>query len=561
MINQNLSKSANAPSTPETQLSQAMKFAQAREGLPDIGIIDPTKRALVVEELKKDKPNLKALLPKICNDIFIVCQDKERLHAIVRDGNSYISIPMNGPQMQLLITDYFFNHSGQYLSEHIVEPYYRTQKYVSAKSAFNVAIVKRAARTANNTVEINLANQGMVVEADSNGYRIKTQLESSSQFRNLSSAYSLFTPVPQGEGDISKIWKYVNVTSPSSQLLLISSMLYSFWGNVGYPFVCFVGQAGSGKSESARFVIKLIDNNPIQLRILSEHDADLLIGCHNAYVIGFDNIEELKTSLSNKLCTVVTGGTFPTRQKFTDTDEVIMYVSNPVFTTSIVLPITKPDLMDRSITLYCHRFEGSNRLPQSELDSAFEQDGPVILGGLFELLSKTLAILPTFRPNQFDRLAEFSRFGQCVALALGLSPESFLEAFEYSQKQMANNIGDNDCLLEPLMQMLSRTQGDTWRGNTSRLLETITPATKPRDWPVSAAAAGKRLIALQPVLKLLGVDYDVVESGGRKVIIKKLPNFDASTFNVLYTTPPPLKQPILTSVTTTVTPLMEPDGE
>lgn len=526
-------QSTEIPSNPKT-LAKLMAFYNARQNLPDIDTIDPVKKAKVEQELAKEKgTNWPQLVRNVCSNIFLLTNDKEKLYIVFRYQNYYWALPLTSSEVIKIFKDVFWNHSSLVLTDGIIVDFFNRESYLKEKAKLQFPVHKRSAQTSKTSVEINLVIDGKVAVVCPEGYAIKRQIECQSQFIKRSESFALYEPVEQGQGDLQRLWKFMNVSSEHGKLMVLSCCLYSWFGKTGYPFVSFVGQAGSGKSEALRFLVKLIDNTPWLLRSLSENEQDVAIACASSQVVAFDNISDLSPKMSNTLCKASTEANNSNRKHYTNDEEVLLPLNNPIFATSISIPITKPDLMDRAITIACDRFEETMRRPQSELNEAFELDAPFIMGGLLDLLSRTLGILETFQTQRVHRLADFSKFGQCMAIALGKTADDFLNAFEISQRNIATDISDSDCLLQPLLQFLSNQRSNRWEGTTTQLFNALgVPDRLPRDWPGSAAVAGKRFVALQPVLNVLGVDYKVVESGKRKVLIELKPSFDRELYSV-----------------------------
>ena len=53
-----------------------------------------------------------------------------------------------------------------------------------------------------------------------------------------------------------------------------------------------------------------------------------------------------------------------------------------------------------------------------------------ILGGIFDTLSAALRLYPTIRPSSLERMADFTRVGAAIAVALGYGEEEFLSAYD-----------------------------------------------------------------------------------------------------------------------------------
>lgn len=55
---------------------------------------------------------------------------------------------------------------------------------------------------------------------------------------------------------------------------------------------------------------------------------------------------------------------------------------------------------------------------------------PLILGNIFDILSKAIKIYPNVKLNKLPRMADFSHWGYAIAQALGDLGETFLDEYK-----------------------------------------------------------------------------------------------------------------------------------
>jgi hypothetical protein len=87
-------------------------------------------------------------------------------------------------------------------------------------------------------------------------------------------------------------------------------------------------------------------------------------------------------------------------------------------------------LLDRSLLFELNRIEPENRKEESVFWREFEEALPEIMGGLFDTLSRAMAIYPTLDLKDLPRMADFARWGCAVAEALGIGRDKFLEYYK-----------------------------------------------------------------------------------------------------------------------------------
>jgi hypothetical protein len=129
---------------------------------------------------------------------------------------------------------------------------------------------------------------------------------------------------------------------------------------------------------------------------------------------------------------------------------------------------TRSDLVDRSLLFALERIPEAKRKTERELWSKFRADIPVILGGVFDIISKAMALQPTVKLSSFPRMADFAEWGCAIALAMGYSQEEFEGALA-SNKDDQNETVLNEDWLAPVILKLMATR-DTWEGTASELL-------------------------------------------------------------------------------------------
>ena len=85
-----------------------------------------------------------------------------------------------------------------------------------------------------------------------------------------------------------------------------------------------------------------MDPNGAPLRSLPREDRDLFIAATNSHVQAFDNVSGMPQWTSDALCRLSTGGSFATRQLYTDGDEMLFEASRPVILNGITDIVTRP---------------------------------------------------------------------------------------------------------------------------------------------------------------------------------------------------------------------------
>lgn len=152
---------------------------------------------------------------------------------------------------------------------------------------------------------IDLASKtGEVVEIDQAGWRILQN--SPVAFRNSSIQREI--PTPHSGGDVTRFLDFVNVELEEQKILLLAALCAAPLEDIARPIIGFIGQQGSAKTTAARFFRMLMDPSEPMVNDYRPDKRELsLVFLHNALPV-FDNLSTIPLSMSNMLCSAVTGG-------------------------------------------------------------------------------------------------------------------------------------------------------------------------------------------------------------------------------------------------------------
>ncbi|HXM55108.1 MAG TPA: hypothetical protein VOB72_06935 [Candidatus Dormibacteraeota bacterium] len=290
-------------------------------------------------------------------------------------------------------------------------------------------------------------------------------------------------PVPASDGDINELRRFVNVASDDDWRLLVAWMLAAWRGKGPYPILILRGEQGSAKSTTARNLRALVDPNTSPLRAEPKELRDLMITATNSWCTAFDNLSRLPFWLSDSLCRLATGGGFAIREHYENDQEVIFDVSRPALITGIEDVVTNADLLNRVLTIDLPRIPEDQRRTERELEAAFDEAQPRILGGILTALCRTLAV--GIIKVDVPRMADFAEKSVAAERALGWPSGSFLSAYA-GNREMARETSLDNSLIAGLVRKIAEEGGFT--GRASQLLDRLEgqvdeQTRKRRDWP------------------------------------------------------------------------------
>lgn len=316
--------------------------------------------------------------------------------------------------------------------------------------------------------------------------------------------------IPRKGGAIEKIFDYVNL-GPYHTLFLCW-LVAAFIPNIPHPALIFYGEKGAAKTTTCSFLKQIID--PSALETLALPNArSLLLSLQSHWFLNFDNISNISEETSDTLCRAITGGGIQLRKLFTDSEDVIYTFQRCISLNGINNVVNRADLLDRSILLELRRISEDKRREIREVQSNFLVDLPSILGGIFDTLSKAMAIYPSVKLDKLPRMADFAHWGYAIGEALGSRGKDFLS--EYTANIESQNIEVlNSDVVATLMVAFMQDRAE-WYGRVSDLfieLSAIAPAygisPLSRDFPSKPNVLSRRLNSIRSNLEIAGISFE-----------------------------------------------------
>jgi len=322
-------------------------------------------------------------------------------------------------------------------------------------------------------------------------------------------------PEPVAGGRVDELRPFLNIGSDEDWVLCLAWLTAALRPTGPYTVLIVNGEQGSAKSTFCRMLGSLIDPRVAPLRPGPRDVRDLMIAASNSWVLIFDNLSRLSSSMSDALCRLATGGGYSARALFRDADEKLFDVKRPVMANGISEFVSRSDLLGRAICLTLPRISSGWRT-EVDLWREFREAHPRILGSLLDAVSIGLRRLPDVRQDT-QRMADFATWGIAVEPSFGVEPGTFMAA--YSGKRDASDALAVE--MSPVGPSLRKFVADkrSWKGDAKTLLHELSTRgysdfeTRERvDWPRTPKGMSEALRRVAPNLRAIGVD---VEYGGR----------------------------------------------
>ena len=351
------------------------------------------------------------------------------------------------------------------------------------------------------------------IRIDANGWEIISK--SPILFKRYSHQAPQLTP--QGGGNLHDLLDFINLQDASQNLLMLIYVVSCFIPGIPHPIPVLYGPQGSGKTTIFRMLRSLIDPSCTPVLSFPKNKSELVQQLSHHWSPFYDNIRVISDSISDLLCRAVTGEGFTKRKNYSDDDDVIYSYRRCIGLNGVDVIVQRPDLLDRSILFGLERISPSERQEERKLLKRFEDKRPLLLGAIFDTLSKAIRIHPTINLSELPRMADFATWGCAIAVALGYSQEDFLTAYSLNYQMSNEEALQANPLGSVILEFMEKQ--DFWEGSATELfsaLDSIVSSleinTKSPLWPKAPHALTVRLNQVATNLRAMGIS---VETGGR----------------------------------------------
>ena len=141
---------------------------------------------------------------------------------------------------------------------------------------------------------------------------------------------------------------------------------------------------------------------------------------------------------------------------------------------------------------------------------------PFLLGWIFDILAKSMEILPTVKVENLPRLADFYRWGIAISGALGESESAFMAAFEKNRQKINEALLDANSLASTLVDFMSRQS--KWEGTATDLLNALIKQTGAKTLPKAPNQLSRELKEIETTLGKSGIELQWGRYSDRNVV-------------------------------------------
>jgi hypothetical protein len=370
---------------------------------------------------------------------------------------------------------------------------------------------------------------GRIAAVDGGGWRFAS--DPPVLFRRFPNLKAL--PDPEPGGDAKALVGYSNLKTNRDKRLFTAYTVTLPLPHIGRPIFNATGPMGSGKTTLTRVLKRTWD--PTAPESVRYDPRDILQKVSHAFAVMFDNLSSLSDSASDTACRLVTGEADSKRKLYTDDEDVIVEVRRAVLLNGINVPTDRGDVLDRMLPVELERIPDRERRTEEELWERFEAEHPQLLGALFSVLSKAIALKPSIKLSRRPRLADLGEYAAAVYEVMGWGAERFLEDWDEVVKVQNQATLDGSPVAQAIIKFME--DKEEYTGTASDLhkkLEAVAEdlgvsIVRDKAWPKSARWLWRRIKEVLPLLVTAGVGATRERPDtGTVIALRKVPKNDAS---------------------------------
>lgn len=316
-------------------------------------------------------------------------------------------------------------------------------------------------------------------------------------------------PEPIRGGSVEELRHLLNMPDDDAWVLTVGWLVGALHPTGPYGVLSISGEHGSAKSTTSRIVRRTIDPNLADLRRPPRDERDAFISAGNSWISAYNNLSGVSANLSDAFCALATDGGFATRTLYADDDESIFSARRPVILNGIEPPASRPDLVDRTISIVLKTIGEDARREERDIFAEFDRIHARVLGGLLDAVVSALMNRDKVKLKRLPRMADLSIWVTAAEPGLGWKDGRFVEAYFRNRSEANTDVVEGSSLSVAIMALLSK---GPFQGTMQDLLSTLTEGFAgkqvPKDWPLTHQKLRVDLLRLAPNLRSAGYRID-----------------------------------------------------
>ena len=423
-------------------------------------------------------------------------------------GNRYITCSVNDKRFSNHLLVKAREKTGHFLSTKSISPVLQNIEAETEMSDVTQPVFNRVGKVDQSFWYDLNDNKGNLLVIQDGGWFHYPQDHTTANFRSTTNMGSQVMPVENG--DLRKVLSLFNFTTEDDADMFLVTLVSCYIPGIQHPVIAFHGPKGSAKSTSLKVLKQIVDPGPHELSSLPSKVEDITLQVASNHLVCYDNLDHISASQSDRLCQVVSGGSMTKRQFYRDEDTITTKFSGGIVAVNgINLVVTRPDLLDRTVTFELSRISPEHRRTEEDLMEELEQILPEMVGGIMDTLAKAMPVYKTLNVGNLPRMADFYKWGCAIAEVIGIGAKRFKELYARQlQKSVVAAIDNNPVALAIQSLMYGLPKWDGYVGDLFQKLGEIAGElgyeNDPR-WPRSSNRLFSRLNEIDVDLKEIGI--------------------------------------------------------
>src|ERR671921_660216 len=255
----------------------------------------------------------------------------------------------------------------------------------------------------------------------------------------------------------------------------------------------------------------------------------------HAYIVMLDNQNTIPEWAADTLCRLVTGEADSKRRLYTDDEDVIIELRRPAILNGINVPTERGDVLDRSLVVELERIPDAERKTEEEIWEHFAQEHPKLLGTLFDILSKAIALKPSLKLSRRPRLADWGEYAAAVYEVMGWGAETFLKDWDEVVRVQNQATLDGSPVAQAIIKLMEEHEECSETSSKMHaLLKEIAESqgvdvVRDKAWPKSARWLWRRIKEVLPLLVAAGIEASRGrDESAKQITLRKSPTNDGS---------------------------------
>ena len=432
-------------------------------------------------------------------------------------NDCYISLAINGHRelyeirsenCRLWLSKLFYDHTRKPIKkEYLIQAIDVLFAKAFFDSGESISLYERVAKKGNDFWYDLTNNDWQAVKITAEGWRIENNPPL--LFRRY--RHQKPQTCPSVNGDILKLLKFINIKKRKT--LFLCWVVSCFIPDIPHAMPVIHGEKGAAKTTACVLLKKLIDPSSLETLTLTNSSDALRVNLQQHWFLPFDNVSHIGEETSDTLCRAITGGGIQVRRLYTDSEDCIFTFRKCLAINGINNVAGRPDLLDRAILIELSRISEDERQELSIILNEFEKDLPQILGGIFDILSKAMAIYPTVKLDKLPRMADFAKWCYAIAEAMGYGGQVFIDEYACNQEYQNMELLNSNTVAILVIEFMKDLP--EWSGQMSELYDALATlaekigiSKKSKGFPSQPNVLSRWLNGLRSNLSAIGITYE-----------------------------------------------------